>query len=500
MGPSGDRVVRGGDRARVRPSRARRPTPRCSPTGSARLRAEHRGPGRPHPGDRLPRLDPRHGRRRRRPAHRAAGYRAGPPLVRDGPPDPRRPARAPRLPAGLELRPVEPEHWRPIWEADVEAFSDDWDPRRPERDRLPALPGRARPGARAVAGRLGRRPGRRPRAGDDQPRHRTRASGGGEGVLDSVAVRGPWRRRGLARALIVRALVALRDHGETSAALGVDVDNPNQALTLYESCGFVVEISGTVYERPFAGHSPARPSLISAAPLRRRGGPRERRGPATAARARWSSSAPWPGRTRSEGSRRGEAGERLDHRRLGAAGEVGPAPGAGEERVAADEQARPAIEQADRALGVARRVQDLEVDGAEGDAPAFRQLDGRHAGHDGERRVERLRVLQAVAVEGVDGDRRAGRRGDRGVVADVVPVAMGRDDELERPAARGQPLGDPGRARAWRCRWRSPRGWPRRPGPRRWWRRARPPDAGAPSIRPTRWDRAWASAPQPAWG
>ena len=31
------------------------------------------------------------------------------------------------MPAGLELRPVEPEHWRAIWQADLEAFSDDWD-------------------------------------------------------------------------------------------------------------------------------------------------------------------------------------------------------------------------------------------------------------------------------------------------------------------------------------------------------------------------------------
>ena len=46
-----------------------------------------------------------------------------------------------------------------------------------------------------------------------------------------------------------RALSALRDHGETSAALGVDIENPNQALDLYTSCGFVVDLSGAVYEK-----------------------------------------------------------------------------------------------------------------------------------------------------------------------------------------------------------------------------------------------------------
>ncbi|HVQ22669.1 MAG TPA: GNAT family N-acetyltransferase, partial [Candidatus Saccharimonadia bacterium] len=143
------------------------------------------------------------------------------------------------LPDGLEIRPVRPEHWRPIWEADIDAFSEDWDPNDAsetgfqrflgEPDQVPALWQVAWDGDQ-VAGhvlvtvneagnvRFGRR----------------------EGVLDSVAVRRPYRRRGLARALIIRALMALRAHGETSAALGVDIDNPNQALDLYTSCGFVV--------------------------------------------------------------------------------------------------------------------------------------------------------------------------------------------------------------------------------------------------------------------
>ena len=136
-------------------------------------------------------------------------------------------------------------------EADLEAFSDDWDaPDRSETayqrflgepDQVPELWQVAWDGDQ-VAGHV--LVTIDPQEGERFDRRR--------GELDSVAVRAPWRRRGLARALIVRALTALRDHGETSATLGVDVDNPNQALTLYQSCGFEVEISGTVYERPFA--------------------------------------------------------------------------------------------------------------------------------------------------------------------------------------------------------------------------------------------------------
>jgi mycothiol synthase len=60
------------------------------------------------------------------------------------------------------------------------------------------------------------------------------------GVVDEVFTRPAWRRRGLARALIARCLVRLRDRGMSSAYLGVDGLNPNQAVTLYSSLGFEV--------------------------------------------------------------------------------------------------------------------------------------------------------------------------------------------------------------------------------------------------------------------
>jgi GNAT superfamily N-acetyltransferase len=80
------------------------------------------------------------------------------------------------------------------------------------------------------------------------------------GWLDSIFTRRPWRRRGLARALIARSLAVLRDRGLSSAALGVDAANPNQALHLYESCGFEVASSSTAWRRPLpAAGEPATP-------------------------------------------------------------------------------------------------------------------------------------------------------------------------------------------------------------------------------------------------
>ncbi len=82
--------------------------------------------------------------------------------------------------------------------------------------------------------------------------------------LDSIFTRRPWRQRGLARALIARSLVLLHDRGLSGALLGVDLANPNQALALYESCGFRTVSSGTAYRKPLpaprAGHPGEAPS------------------------------------------------------------------------------------------------------------------------------------------------------------------------------------------------------------------------------------------------
>jgi len=70
------------------------------------------------------------------------------------------------------------------------------------------------------------------------------------GWLDVVAVRRPWRRRGVARALIARALVVLREQGVTSAALDVDAENRTGAVSLYEEAGFALDREIAVYRRP----------------------------------------------------------------------------------------------------------------------------------------------------------------------------------------------------------------------------------------------------------
>jgi mycothiol synthase len=53
-----------------------------------------------------------------------------------------------------------------------------------------------------------------------------------------VSVRRAWRGRGVASALIVASLHALRERGMAIASLGVDGENLTGALRLYEQLGF----------------------------------------------------------------------------------------------------------------------------------------------------------------------------------------------------------------------------------------------------------------------
>ncbi|MGD2207392.1 MAG: GNAT family N-acetyltransferase, partial [Anaerolineae bacterium] len=59
----------------------------------------------------------------------------------------------------------------------------------------------------------------------------------------------PWRRQGLAKALIARSFRLLKELGMEEAALGVDADNPNGALQLYQTMGFQVVKRHTTYRK-----------------------------------------------------------------------------------------------------------------------------------------------------------------------------------------------------------------------------------------------------------
>ena len=141
------------------------------------------------------------------------------------------------LPAGLELRPVREADHRKIWDADVEAFRDHWEPRdRNDGDFEAAF---TYPEIDTALWRVAW-------DGDEVvgsvmnyifPEENAKL-GVEVGWLSHVSVRKPWRGRGVAKALIVSSLRVLRDRRMSVAALGVDGENPTGALALYEGLGF----------------------------------------------------------------------------------------------------------------------------------------------------------------------------------------------------------------------------------------------------------------------
>ena len=156
----------------------------------------------------------------------------------------------PPLPDWMEMRPVSDEAgYRRLFEADTEAFKDHWggfDASEATFRQWLALPD-FDPSLFVVAwdgdeiaGAVINTIDAEENAALDRRR----------GLLDSVFVRRPWRRRGLAAALVGRSLALLRERGMTSAWLGVDADNPTGALGVYERAGFGVHRRSTAYHKP----------------------------------------------------------------------------------------------------------------------------------------------------------------------------------------------------------------------------------------------------------
>ena len=154
----------------------------------------------------------------------------------------------PPLPNGLEVRRVARDHLPRVWDAMIAAFRDHhrghdgseaafhrWssDPVFDTNLLVVAFDGEE------VAGGV---------QGWVDPEE-NEANGYQRGWADPVFTRRPWRRRGLAYALLGRALALVRDRGMTSAQLGVDSQNPFQALTLYERHRFRTVRTGAEWTR-----------------------------------------------------------------------------------------------------------------------------------------------------------------------------------------------------------------------------------------------------------
>lgn len=156
------------------------------------------------------------------------------------------------LPEGLEIRAVLPEHYRAIWDASTEAFRDHWGfTQSTEEEYQDWLKDRTifQPQLWQVAWDVASNQivGQVRTFIDHAQNEKYNRK---RGYTESISVRRPWRRRGLARALIVRSLAVQKEQGMTESTLGVDSENLSGATRIYETCGFQVVKQNTIYRKP----------------------------------------------------------------------------------------------------------------------------------------------------------------------------------------------------------------------------------------------------------
>ncbi|MCP4427143.1 MAG: GNAT family N-acetyltransferase [Chloroflexi bacterium] len=153
------------------------------------------------------------------------------------------------LPPGIEVKRGALAAWRQIWEAAREAFRAHWgEVAWQEEDFLlqsndptfnPKLWQIAWDGDEIAGGILN--------FIDDEE---NTAHGRLRGYTEYVFVRRPWRKKGLARALLARSFQVLKEAGMTEAALGVDAENATGAVKLYTGMGFQIVKKTAVYRKP----------------------------------------------------------------------------------------------------------------------------------------------------------------------------------------------------------------------------------------------------------
>lgn len=153
------------------------------------------------------------------------------------------------LPDGLEIRPVRPDEYRKIWDADVEAFKDHWGGfedsdeshqrwlARPDFD--PSLWVVVFDGEKVAGASI-----------NAISKEENEALGVKRGWLHSVFTMREYRRRGVASVAVARSLAILKERGLDTGILGVDATNPTGALRVYENVGFSVAEKSTAWRKP----------------------------------------------------------------------------------------------------------------------------------------------------------------------------------------------------------------------------------------------------------
>ncbi len=153
------------------------------------------------------------------------------------------------LPDGIEVHPITPDLMRAVWEAEAEAFRDHWGYVEPTETNYqawlnwpltkPELWKVAFDGDEVV-GMV------RNFINQNENKEYNRK----RGYTENISVRRPWRRKGIARALLTQSIQMFIEMGMEETCLGVDIENPNGALALYSDVGYQKIHTGYTYRMP----------------------------------------------------------------------------------------------------------------------------------------------------------------------------------------------------------------------------------------------------------
>jgi ribosomal protein S18 acetylase RimI-like enzyme len=153
------------------------------------------------------------------------------------------------LPPHLVIRPVQPEHYECIWKAAINAFQGTWESAQVNYELLKkwVKDPTCNPALWYVAWDNNRVAGMALNFIDEKENKEYNRKWG---TIRLIAVCRPYRRKGLAKALIARSFKGLKEYGMTDAVLQVDAHNVKGALHLYEYMGFNTVKQVITYRKP----------------------------------------------------------------------------------------------------------------------------------------------------------------------------------------------------------------------------------------------------------
>jgi len=154
------------------------------------------------------------------------------------------------LPPAPRLESIEVRAFRPgvddrrVWEADLDAFAEHFlfEPRSYEEWRLHHLEA---PDSDPTLWWLAW-------DGDELAGYVISTEGAHGAEIGDLAVRKPWRGRGIGRALLVASFDTLRERGQVVARLFVDAQNVTKAVRVYEAAGMHVSRRFDAMQKPLA--------------------------------------------------------------------------------------------------------------------------------------------------------------------------------------------------------------------------------------------------------